>query len=93
MRLDLFLKASRLCQRRAVAQKLCDAGLVFVNDKPAKSAHPVNPGDGVTIRYRNQVTKIQVMSLPSAHQTSRTEANTLYKVLSEEPLPTPSLRP
>lgn len=88
MRLDLFLKASRLCERRIVAQKLCDAGLVHVNHKLAKSAHSVKPGDEVTIRRRDRVLKVQVLSLPVGRQTSRTEAPALYNVLSEKLLAT-----
>jgi ribosomal 50S subunit-recycling heat shock protein len=86
MRLDLFLKASRLCQRRAVAQKLCDAGLVLLNDKPAKPAHTVKPGDEITIRRRERVTRIRVLSLPASRQTSRKDANALYEILSEAAL-------
>ena len=86
MRLDLFLKASRLCLRRTIAQKLCDAGVVFINKKPAKSAHTVKPGDEVVIRRRNLVTKVRVVALPAARQTSRNEASSLYEVLSEESL-------
>ena len=84
MRLDLFLKASRLCLRRTVAQQLCDAGLVLINDAPAKSAHPVKPGDELTLRRRDQVTRIRVLALPSARQTSRTDAGALYERLSSE---------
>ncbi|MCM3869559.1 MAG: RNA-binding S4 domain-containing protein [Pyrinomonadaceae bacterium] len=86
MRLDLFLKASRLCQRRTIAQKLCDAGLVFINAKPAKSAHTVKPGDKITIRRRDLVTTVRVLSMPAARQTSRKEASDLVELLSEESL-------
>ena len=86
MRLDLFLKASRLCQRRTVAQKLCDAGLVFVNAKPAKSAHTVKPGDEIAIRRRDLLTTLRVLSLPTARQTSRKDATALFELLSEESL-------
>lgn len=85
MRLDLFLKASRLCQRRAVAQKLCEAGLVSINSNPAKSAHTVKPGDEITIRRRDRVYKVRVLSLPAARQTSRKEAGELFELLSEQP--------
>ena len=88
MRLDLFLKASRLVQRRAIAQKLCDAGVVLINDKPAKSAHLVKLGDQITIRRRERVTKVRVLALPAARQTSRNEASILYEVLSEGSLAT-----
>ena len=88
MRLDLFLKASRLCQRRTIAQKLCDAGLVFINSKPAKSAHTVKPGDEITIRRRDRVSTVRVLSLPAARQTSRKDASDLVELLSEESLAT-----
>jgi ribosomal 50S subunit-recycling heat shock protein len=84
MRLDLFLKASRLCQRRTIAQKLCDAGLVFINAKPAKSAHTVKLGDEITIRRRDRVSTVKVLSLPAARQTSRKAAGDLVQLLSEE---------
>jgi ribosomal 50S subunit-recycling heat shock protein len=86
MRLDLFLKASRLCQRRTIAQKVCDAGLVFVNERPAKSAHTVKPGDQITIRRRDRITTVRVLSLPAARQTSRNDAGNLIELLSEESL-------
>ena len=84
MRLDLFLKASRLCQRRAVAQKLCEAGLVLINAKTAKSAHTVKPGDEVTIRRRDRVSRVRVLAVPTARQTSRKDASELFELLSEE---------
>ena len=84
MRLDIFLKASRLCQRRTVAQKLCEAGLVLINAKPAKSAHTVKPGDEITIRRRDRIARVRVLSLPAARQTSRKDASVLFELLSEE---------
>jgi ribosomal 50S subunit-recycling heat shock protein len=86
MRLDLFLKASRVCQRRTVAQKLCDAGLVLINEKPAKSAHPVKPGDEITVRHRDRITRVRVLSLPAARQTSHKDASQLFELLSQEAL-------
>ncbi len=86
MRLDLFLKASRLCQRRTVAQRLCDAGLISVNSKPAKSAHIVKPGDEITIRRRDRIARVRVLSMPAARQPSRKDASALFEILSEESL-------
>jgi ribosomal 50S subunit-recycling heat shock protein len=86
MRLDLFLKASRLCSRRTVAQKLCEAGRVSINGSSAKSSHAVKPGDEILIRRHNKLTTVRVLSIPTARQTSRKEASTLYEVLSEESL-------
>jgi ribosomal 50S subunit-recycling heat shock protein len=83
MRLDLFLKASRLCPRRTVGQKLCDAGLVLINGNAAKAGHRVKAGDEVTLRRRNQLTKVRVLGVPLNAQIVKSEAHTLYEVLSE----------
>jgi ribosomal 50S subunit-recycling heat shock protein len=83
MRLDLFLKASRLCPRRSVAQKLCDAGLISLNGMRAKSAHPVKPGDEITVRKRDKTSTLRVLSLPQRSQPSRNEASELYQILNE----------
>jgi ribosome-associated heat shock protein Hsp15 len=87
MRLDLFLKASCICPRRSIAQKLCDAGLVFVNGMPAKSAHPVRPGDEITVRRRDKIRTIRVLTVPGRAQASRKEAAELYEILSEQDSP------
>ena len=86
MRLDLFLKASRLSARRTLAQKLCDAGRVSLNGNAAKSSHAVKVGDEVCIRSHNTLTTVRVVSVPTARQTSRKEAGTLYEVVNEESL-------
>jgi ribosome-associated heat shock protein Hsp15 len=86
MRLDLFLKASRVCPRRTIAQKLCDAGLVSLNGVTAKSAHPVKPGDEITIKRRDKISTLKVLSVPSQRQTSTKDASTLYEVMSEQKL-------
>jgi ribosomal 50S subunit-recycling heat shock protein len=85
MRLDLFLKASRLCPRRSVAQQLCDAGLVLLNGTPVKSAHVVRVDDQLTIRRRDKEMVVRVSSVPDARQTSRKDAASLYELLSETP--------
>jgi ribosomal 50S subunit-recycling heat shock protein len=84
MRLDLFLKASRLCPRRTIAQKLCDAGLVSVNGAPAKSAHPIKPGDEIAIARRDKVAILKVLSVPSQRQISKEDARGLIQILSEQ---------
>ncbi len=86
MRLDVFLKASRLCSGRTLAQKLCDAGRVSINGSTAKSSHAVKAGDEILIRRQHKLTTVRVLSVPTARQTSRKEAGTLYEVLSEESL-------
>ena len=83
MRVDLFLKASRLYPRRTVAQKICDAGRVYINGKPAKSSHVVRDGDEIMLQTRDRLLNIRVISVPGDRQTSRKEAKNLYKILSE----------
>jgi len=82
MRLDLFLKASRLSPRRSTAQQLCDAGLVTVNGGTAKSAHPVRMGDEILIRRRDRLTKVRVLSVPKTHNVARKDASSLYELLT-----------
>ena len=83
MRLDLFLKASRICPRRTLAQKLCDAGHVSVNGVPAKPAHSIKPGDEITVSRRDKVSRLKVLSVPEQRQTSKDDARSLYAVLEE----------
>lgn len=83
MRLDLFLKASRLCPRRTVAQKICDAGRVSINGKPAKSAHVVRTGDEISLQTRDQLIVVRVSLVPDERQTSRRDAKGLYEIISE----------
>ena len=86
MRLDLLLKASRIEQRRTIGQKLCDGGLVCLNETPAKSAHEVKVGDEISIKRGDKISKLKVLDVPSARQTSRKNAGMLYEILSEEQL-------
>jgi len=84
MRLDFFLKASRLCPRRPIAQKLCDAGLVSINGKVAKSAHGVKPEDEITIRIRSRLLTVRVSAIPTGRSVSKTEAASLYQIIKDE---------
>ncbi|MBV9959722.1 MAG: RNA-binding S4 domain-containing protein [Acidobacteria bacterium] len=86
MRLDLFLKASRLVLRRSVAQELCEAGAVLVNGSPAKSSRSVNAGDELTLRRRRRLLTLRVLAVPAHKQTSRAEAPQLYQILSDTEL-------
>jgi ribosomal 50S subunit-recycling heat shock protein len=83
MRLDLFLKASRICPRRTLAQKLCDAGHVSVNGVPAKPAHSIKPDDEIVVKRRDKVSRFKVLSVPEQRQTSKHEARNLYQLLDE----------
>lgn len=86
MRLDLFLKVSRLCPRRTLAQELCDAGFVLVNGRPAKSAHAVKAGDEISIRRRDRELVARVLKAPDTRNVSRRDADQLIEIVSERVL-------
>lgn len=84
MRLDLFLKTSRLILRRSLAQKFCDANLVKVNGQTAKSSKEIKTGDLIEIKRNKSLLTIRVAEIPGKKQVSRADASNLYEVLSEE---------
>jgi ribosomal 50S subunit-recycling heat shock protein len=83
MRLDIFLKLSRLVPRRTLAQEMCEAGAVKVNGLRAKSAHEVREGDLLSIRQRGRMTTVRVVKVPSKPPSKR-EAQALYETISVE---------
>ncbi|HEX3559008.1 MAG TPA: S4 domain-containing protein [Pyrinomonadaceae bacterium] len=83
MRLDQFLRASRLVLRRTLAQELCEAGAVSVNGTPARSSRTVRAGDEINIRRRERILTVRVHAVPETKQVSRTQAPTLYEVISD----------
>ena len=86
MRLDQFLRVSRLVARRTVAQEMCEAGVVLVNDLPARSSRTVRAGDQVTLRRRDRLTSVRVLAVPATRNVSKAEAATLYELTSDERL-------
>ena len=78
MRLDKFLKVSRLIKRRTVANEACDAGRVLVNDKPAKASVKVKPGDIIEIQFGTRTVKVE---LDIKDTTKKEEAGDLFKYL------------
>jgi len=86
MRLDIFLKTSRLCPRRAVAQQLCDAGFVLLNGRPVKSAHVVKMGDEIVLRRRDRETTARVVNVPASSNVSRRDAKQLVEIVGERDL-------
>jgi ribosomal 50S subunit-recycling heat shock protein len=86
MRLDLFLKTSRLIASRSLAQQFCDAGLIKINNLTAKSSREVKAGDEIEIKKSNRLTKFKVLEVPDKKQISRTDAANLYEIVSEERL-------
>ncbi|MFY9553707.1 MAG: S4 domain-containing protein [Blastocatellia bacterium] len=83
MRLDIFLKLSRLSPRRTLAQQMCEAGSVKVNGLRAKSSHEMREGDLLSIRQRGHITTVRVTNVPSKPPSKR-EAASLYETVSVE---------
>lgn len=84
MRLDLFLKASRLVTRRSVAKTMCDEGMIFVNGQAARSSKEVKASDHIEIRRRDRHTSYRIEKLPETKQTSKADAPALTTLLSEQ---------
>lgn len=79
MRLDKFLKVSRLIKRRTVANEACDAGRVMINDKPAKASTNVKEGDIIEIGFGNKSVKVEVLDVQET--VRKDEAKELYRYL------------
>ena len=79
MRLDKFLKVSRLIKRRTVANEACDAGRVTINDKPAKASANVKLGDIIEIQFGTKAVKVEVLDVQET--VKKDEAKELYRLL------------
>lgn len=80
MRLDKFLKVSRLIKRRTVANSICESARVFVNDNPAKPAKVLREGDIITIEFKDSIKRVRVVKIPAGN-VSINEASGLYEIL------------
>ena len=79
MRLDKFLKVSRLIKRRTVANEACDAGRVLVNDRPAKASAQVKAGDVLEIQFGRKSVSVEVLN--AQETVKKEEAQELYRYL------------
>ena len=77
MRLDKYLKVSRLIKRRTVANEACDNGLVNVNGKPARASYEVKVGDQISLRFGQRTITVEVVSVQET--VKQADAATLYK--------------
>lgn len=80
MRLDKYLKVSRLIKRRTVANEACDAGRVLINDKPAKASVNVKVGDVIEIQFGTRNVKVEVTNV--AETVKKEEAKEMYRELA-----------
>ncbi|HHW06872.1 MAG TPA: RNA-binding S4 domain-containing protein [Clostridia bacterium] len=79
MRLDKWLKVSRIIKRRTVAKEVCDAGKIFINDRPAKAGTEVKAGDELTLQFGSRTMRVRVLATPDT--ISADQAHTLYQEL------------
>ena len=79
MRLDKYLKVSRLIKRRTVANDACDAGSVMVNDKVVKASYDVKLGDVIEISFGNKSVKVKVTMI--ADSTKKEDAKEMFEYL------------
>jgi ribosomal 50S subunit-recycling heat shock protein len=79
MRIDKFLKNSRLIKRRTVAKEACDQGRVFINDKLAKAGTEVQQGDVIRIEFGNSVINARVLNL--SESCKKEDAATMYEII------------
>lgn len=79
MRLDKYLKVSRLIKRRTVANEACDAGRVMVNDKPAKASVNVKIGDIIEIQFGGKAVRVEILAV--SETVRKEEAQEMYRYL------------
>ena len=81
MRLDKFLKVSRLIKRRTVANDACDSERISVNGKSAKASYNVKIGDKITVAFGNKSVTVRVLEIKET--TKKNECAGMYEVISE----------
>ena len=82
MRIDKFLKVSRIIKRRTLAKEVTEANRIFVNDKLVKPSYQVKPNDLITIEFGNKSVTIKVLSI--AESTKKEDASKMYELVKEE---------
>ncbi|KRK70008.1 RNA-binding S4 domain-containing protein [Lacticaseibacillus nasuensis] len=81
MRLDKFLKVSRIIKRRTVAKEIADKGRITINDKVAKSSSDVSVGDTLVVAFGNKTLTVKVTAL--LETTKKDAAGEMYEIVSE----------
>ena len=82
MRLDKYLKVSRIIKRRTVANEACSGGRVMLNNKVAKPGADVKPGDQISIRFGEHLGLYEVLSI--AETVRKDQATSMYRIISED---------
>lgn len=88
MRLDQFLKISRIARQRSIAKWACDAGRVSVLGRKAKAGTVIRIGDEIAVALRDKFLRVRVLEIPSGN-VSKESARTLYEVIEERGISSP----
>lgn len=83
MRIDKYLKVSRIIKRRTVANEACAGGRVLVNQRVAKPSAEIKPGDVISIRFGEHIGHYEVISVRET--VSKDQAADMYRILEEDP--------
>ena len=81
MRLDKFLKVSRIIKRRSIAKEIADQGRILINGQPSKSSSRVAGGDTLTIKFGNKPATVNINR--SVETTKKSEAEDMYEIVDE----------
>lgn len=81
MRIDKFLKVSRIIKRRTVAKDVCEDERIYINGKPVKPSKDVKIGDIVTVRFGNRSLSVKVLSIDSV--VTKAQAEEMYEIVEE----------
>lgn len=84
MRIDKFLKVSRIIKRRSLAKDVVDASRIMVNNKVVKPSYNVKVGDIVSIIFGNKIVTIKIIEI--IESTKKNDAKEMYELISEEPV-------
>ena len=84
MRLDKFLKVSRLIKRRTIAKEICDAGKIMINGRTAKASSEVAVGDTLELHFANRTMQVKIAKVSETVKTQ--EAAEMYEIVLEERL-------
>ena len=79
MRIDKFLKVSRIIKRRTLANEACDAGRISVNERPVKASYDVKVGDIIELRFGEKISKFEVLKV--AEHVTKDGAQELYRTI------------
>ncbi|TWI53221.1 RNA-binding S4 domain-containing protein [Halalkalibacter nanhaiisediminis] len=84
MRLDKFLKVSRLIKRRTLAKEVCDQGRIAINGQVAKAGSTVKAGDELVIRFGQKLVTVRIDDIREI--VRKDEASSMYTIVSEDPV-------